>query len=126
METENKLTMWDFEAELKTMAVSCIGVKESTAKKKASLIFKKYEDLLSYSKSDKEYAENELLEMKLKFEVLKLGRICYSGQGGNVKGFLLIKDIEQIEIRETEVLIIMKTGREIKMDSGFKYLKDLF
>ena len=39
--------------ELTKMAVSCIGVKENTAKRKASEIYYKYESLFYYSNTEK-------------------------------------------------------------------------
>lgn len=122
---EKELSKWDFEKELKTMAVSCIGVKEDTAKKKASKIFKKYYEILAYSKSDKEYYEKEYRKIKNMFDTLKSGTVYYI-RGEELKGVLLIRDIEQVEVRKTDVLIITKTGREIIMGSDFKYLKELF
>lgn len=121
---KKELTKWEFEKELKTMAVSCIGVKEDTAKKKASNIFKKYSEIISYSKSDKEYYEKEYIEYRNMFNALKSGSVTYT-RGEETEGVLLIKDIEQIEVRKTDVLIITKSGREITMGSGFKYLKEL-
>ena len=123
METKD-LSKWEFEKELKTMAVSCIGVKEDTAKKKASNIFKKYDEILAYSKSDKEYYEKEYRKTKNMFDTLKSGVINYTR--GKVVGRLLLKDIEQVEIREKDVLLITKTGREITMGNDFNYLKELF
>lgn len=118
-------TKWRFLEELKTMAVSCIGNKENTARKKASNTWKKYEEIIAFSKSNNEYYEKKYTELKIMFDVLKSGRISYT-IGTGVSGVLLIKDIEQVEIRETDVLIITKTGREIVMGSDFKYLKELF
>jgi DNA-binding LytR/AlgR family response regulator len=123
METKY-LTKWEFEKELKKMAVSCIGVKEDTAKKKASNIFKKYDEILAYSKSDKEYYENEYRKIKNMFDTLKSGVIKYT-RDKDVGKFLL-KDIEQVEIREKYVLLITKTGREITLGHDFNYLKELF
>lgn len=122
MEIKN-LTKWEFKKELKTMAVSCIGVKEDTAKKKASNIFKKYDEILAYSKSNKEYYEKEYLKTRNMFDTLKRGVINYT-RGEDV-GSLLLKDIEQVEIRQKDVLLITKTGREITMGKDFNYLKEL-
>lgn len=125
MEEEKDLSKWEFEKELKLMAVSCIGIKEDTAKKKASNIFKKYDEIIEYSKSNKEYYEKEYRKVKQMFDVLKSGKVSYT-RGEELSGVLLIKDIEQIEVRKTDVLIITKNGREIIMGSDFKYLKELF
>ena len=122
---KKELSKWEFEKELKTMAVSCIGLKEDTAKRKASNIFKKYDEILSYSKSDKEYYEKEYRKYRNMFDTLKSGSVTYS-RGEETKGVLLIKDIEQVEVRKTDVLIITKSGREITMGIDFKYLKELF
>ena len=50
---EQVLTYHSFEKELKNMAVSCIGLKENTAKKKVSEIMRKYDEIISYSKEEK-------------------------------------------------------------------------
>lgn len=123
METGH-LTKFTFEKELKHMAVNCIGLKPDTAKKKACSIFKRYEELISYSVQDKEYFEKEYRKTKNMFDTLKSGVIKYTR--GEVKGVLLLKDIEQVEIRENNVLLIMKTGREVIFGSDFNYLKELF
>jgi hypothetical protein len=122
MESEN-LNILGFEKELRQMAESCIGVKPNTAKKKASKIFKKYQDLISNSLSTVEYERKYAKELRLKYEALKFGIIDYKRK--NVSGRLLLKDIEQVEVNEEGVLIITKTGREIKLSSDFKYLKDI-
>jgi hypothetical protein len=123
METEG-VTKWEFECELKKMAVSCIGVKEDTAKRKASNIIKKYDEIISYSKDDKDWYKNQYTKLIKMFDTLKSGVINY--ERGKHAGRLLIKDVEQIEVRENDVLLITKTGREIIMGSDFKYLKELF
>lgn len=122
---EQRITRWDFEKELKVMAASCIGVKENTAKKKASNIFKKYYEIISHSKNDNEYYEKQYHKYKRMFDTLKSGYITYS-RGGETLGVLSIKNIEQIEISKESVLIITKNGREITLASDFKYLKELF
>jgi len=123
METKD-LTKWDFEKEIKEMAVNCIGLKPETAKKKASALFKKYEEIIENSTSDKEYYKREYFRIQQMFNTLKSGVINY--KRGRYDGRLLLKDIEQIEIRETDVLLITKTGREIPMGNNFDYLKELF
>jgi DNA-binding LytR/AlgR family response regulator len=123
METKD-LSKWEFEKELKTMAVNCIGLKPDTAKKKVSNIFKKYEAIIEYSVSNKEYYEKEYHKTKQMFDTLKSGAIKYT-RGKDV-GMILLKDIEQVEIREKDVLLITKTGREITMGNDFNYLKELF
>lgn len=122
METKD-LRKGDFEKELKTMAVNCIGLKPDTAKKKASNIFKKYEAIISYSLSGMDYYENECLKAQEMFYILKSGVIEYERDKDVV--VLLLKDIEQVEIREKDVLLITKTGREITMESDFSYIKEL-
>jgi hypothetical protein len=57
------------------------------------------------------------------FDTLKSGVINYTR--GKVCGRLLLKDIEQVEVREKHVLLITKTGREILMGSDFDYLVEL-
>jgi len=123
METKD-LSKWGFEQELKEMAVNCIGIKPDTAKKKASTIFKKYESIIEYSASHKEYYEKEYRKIKNMFDTFKSGVINYTR--GKDTGRLLLKDIEQVEVREEDVLLITKTGRKITMGHDFNYLKDLF
>lgn len=123
METKD-LLKWNFEKELKIMAESCIGVKPDTAKKKASNLFKKYDDIIHIRLSTKEYYEKQYYLTKQKFDTLKSGVIEYQGFGKTGKIFL--KDIEQIEKREKDILLIMKTGREITLGKSFDYLLDLF
>lgn len=123
METKD-LTKEEFAKELKIMAVNCIGLKADTAKKKASTIFKKYEAIIEYSKFNKDYYKKEYLKTKQMFDTLKSGVINYTR--GKDCGRLLLKDIEQVEVREKDVLLITKTGREISMGSDFNYLFDLF
>ena len=123
METKD-LTKWDFEKEIKEMAVNCIGLKPEAAKKKASALFKKYEEIIENSTSDKEYYKRQYFRIQQMFNTLKSGVINY--KRGRYDGRLLLKDIEQIEIRETNVLLITKTGREIPMGNNFDYLKELF
>ena len=123
METKD-LTKWDFEKEIKEMAVNCIGLKPEAAKKKASALFKKYEEIIENSTSDKEYYKRQYFRIQQMFNTLKSGVINYTR--GHYDGRLLLKDIEQIEIRETDVLLITKTGREIPMGNNFDYLKELF
>ena len=141
-----ELQLREFKKELKIMAVSCIGKKEDIARKKASKILKKYDEIFSDNKSGKELFEKEYRRInkeyrKIKdmFDVLKSGKISYSR--GETRGVLLIKDIEQVEVRKTkksfsddedesmtntDVLVITKTGREIIMGSGFQFLRELF
>jgi hypothetical protein len=121
---EEKLTKWDFEKELKSMAVSCIGVKEATAKKKASALFKKYDEIIAWSKTDSDYYRDQYRRIRNMFDALKSGSVNYVS--GKREGVLLIKDIEQVEIREKDVLLTTKTGREIELSNDFEYLKDIF
>lgn len=124
MESED-LYKYRFRKELMNMAVSCVGLKPSTAKKKAYSIFEKYDSIISYSSScNSEYYEEKYWESVKKLNTLKRGSVEYSR--GEIKGIILLKDIEQIEVRQKDVLLITKTGREIIMGEDFKYLKDLF
>jgi len=122
--TQDELTKYDFQKELIAMAVNCSGLQPSTAKKKASAIFKKYEGMIAYSESDKDYYLEDHRKYRKMFDTLKTGVISYSR--GENSGRLLLKDIEQIEVREKDVLLITKTGREIILGDTFKYLKELF
>ena len=121
---EEELTKRDFEKELKAIVVSCIGVKEATAKKKASAIFRKYEELISWSKSDGEYYRTQYFRERDTSNALRTGRVHY--KTGDIKGVLLIKDIEQVEVREKDVLLTTKAGREISLGKDFEYLREVF
>ena len=121
---EEELTKRDFEKELKAIVVSCIGVKEDTAKKKASAIFRKYEELISWSKSDGEYYRTQYFRERDISNALRTGRVHY--KTGDIKGVLLIKDIEQVEVREKDVLLTTKAGREISLGKDFEYLREVF
>jgi hypothetical protein len=123
MDTES-LTRWNFREELRTTAANCVGLKPETAKKKVSAIFNKYHSLISSSESNEKYYMRQSNELYNQFKTLKSGVISYTQ--GEIKGKILLKDIEQIEVREKDVLLITKTGRQITMGEDFKYLKDLF
>lgn len=119
-----ELTKWDFEEELKTMAESCVGVKEATARRKASALFKKYEELISYSKSDKEHFMTQFYRERNVTNALRTGRVKY--KKGEIQGVISIRDIEQVEVRRRDVLLITKTGREITLGEDFEFLRDIF
>lgn len=124
METQN-LYRHQFRKEIMDIASSCVGLKPATAKKKVDNIFKKYDSIISHSSShNSEYYEKNYWESVKKLNTLKQGSVEYSR--GEIKGIILLKDIEQIEVRQKDVLLITKTGREIIMGEYFKYLKDLF
>jgi hypothetical protein len=124
METEN-LYSYQFRKEIMDIAASCVGLKPATAKKKVDNIFKKYDSIISYSSNhNSEYYEKKYWESYKKFNILKKGSVEYLR--GEIEGTILLKDIEQIEVRQKDVLLITKTGREIIMGEDFKYLKDLF
>lgn len=123
MEEIEELTIYSFEKELQDMAVSCIGLKENTAKKKVSKIIEKYEEIISYSKTDKHYVAKQLNRYHTLFHTLKSGRIYYGSD--ELKGYLLIRDIEQIEVSKKNVVVTLKTGREIKFSTDFEYLSEL-
>ena len=122
METQD-LNCWDFKKEIEKMAISCIGLKPETAKRKASNVWRKYSCLISSSESLKNYYKDHSVHMSTKFDTLKKGLVEY--KRGNIYGKLLLRDIEQIEVLEDGIFIITKSGREIKMGSDFKYLNDL-
>ena len=119
-----ELNKWDFKDELRAMAASCIGVKEATAKKKASALFKKYDEIIARTKRDNDYYQNQYRRTNDMFKALKSGSVNYVS--GKRQGVLLIKDIEQVEVRESDVLITTKTGREITLGNDFEFLKDIF
>ena len=121
---EEELTKWSFEKELKAMAVGCIGVKEATAKKKASSLFKKYNEIIAWSKRDNDYYRDQYRRTTNMFKALRSGSVNYVS--GKKEGVLLIKDIEQVEVREKDVLLTTKTGREITLGNDFEFLKDIF
>ena len=122
-EIEQVLTYHSFLKELQDMAVSCIGLKENTAKKKASKIIEKYDEIISSTKEEKEYYEIQLTRYTTLFNTLKSGRIDYTK--GELKGYLLIRDIEQIEVSTKNVVVTLKTGREIVFSTDFEYLSEL-
>ena len=123
METE-KLYREDFRKEIMDMVESCVGLKPSTAKKKAYNILKKYRPIICYSTSyTSEYYEKKYEQIKRKLEILKQGYIDY--YRGETRGKLSLKDIEQIEVRKSDILLITKTGRQINMGLDFEYLIDL-
>ena len=119
-----ELNKWDFKDELRAMAASCIGVKEATAKKKASALFKKYDEIIARTKRDNDYYRDKYRRTNNMFEALRSGNVNYVS--GKIEGVLLIKDIEQVEVREGDVLLTTKVGREISLSKGFEYLKDIF
>ena len=119
-----ELSKWDFKEELRAMAASCIGVKEATAKKKASALFKKYDEIIARSKRDNDYYQEQYRRTNHMFKALKSGSVHYVS--GKIEGVLLIKDIEQVEVRGGNVLLTTKTGREISLGKDFEYLKDIF
>lgn len=122
METEK--TKRDFAVELRDMAVKCIGCKPNTVKKKANKILKKYDELINYSVSDRDYYIKEYDKMRQMYNALKTGVVSYTN--GKIYGKLLIKDIEQVELKENDVILKMKNGRQIIMGSDFAYLYEMF
>lgn len=118
-----ELSSWEFERELRIMAINCIRLKPNTVKKKVADILKKYQTIIEYSSSSKGYYEREYRKQKTLFDTLKSGVIYYKRD--KVVGRLLLKDIEQVEVREKDVLIITKTNREIILGSTFEYLIEL-
>ena len=130
MEKEQKLNKYQFKVEIEKMAVSCIGNKESTAKSKAKKLFEKYKELIGWSIAHMNYYENEYNKLSQINKVLKTGKIIYSRKIDQADGFLLIKDIEQIEAWENDlesaVIVTMKSGRKVKFGSTFKYLLNIF
>lgn len=125
MESED-LYRYEFRRELMNMASSCVGLKPNTAKKKIDSIFQKYKSIICYSSNyNPDYYDEKYAVLSKKFSVLKRGYVNYR-RGDNTSGILLLKDIEQIEVREKDILLITKTGREITMGEDFKYLEDLF
>jgi hypothetical protein len=57
------------------------------------------------------------------FDTLKSGRIYY--ETNDLEGYLLIRDIEQIEVSKKNVVVTLKTGREIKFSTDFEYLSEI-
>ena len=123
MEEIKELTSSSFSKELQDMAVSCIGLKENTAKRKVSKIMEKYDEIISYSKEDRDYIKKQLNRYTTLFYTLKSGIINYKKD--ELKGYLLIRDIEQIEASTKNVVVTLKTGREIVFPSDFEYLSEL-
>lgn len=119
-----ELTKWDLDRELKQMAEVCTKLKPSTARRKAASLFKKYDEVICYSKKDKEYYEKEARGLKKIVRVLKEQKIYYGNS--EESGVVLLTNIEQIDVNKNRVLITTKYNREISLDLGFEYLKDLF
>ena len=105
------------------MAASCVGNKPSTAVRKARDLFNKYEPLIEYSIHNREYDKKEIRRLNDLVKTYKSGVIKYSNE--TMKGTLRIKDIEQVDVREKDVLIVMRSGREVVVGSDFAYLRDL-
>lgn len=122
METKD-LRKWHFEKEMKALAVSCIGVKPDTAKRKAAMLFRKYEPIIERSSGEVGYFERQLQEELKKFNTLKSGLIHYFK--GETKGTLLLKELVWIELRKNDVLVVTKTGKEIALSNDFQYLREL-
>jgi hypothetical protein len=122
METKD-LRRWNFEKEMKALAVSCIGLKPDTAKRKAAILFRKYEPIIEHSSNEVGYFERRYNEECKKFNTLKSGLIHYID--GENKGSILLKQIVRIELRKKDVLIITKTGHEVVLSNDFNYLREL-
>ena len=121
---ENKdLDKWTFESEMKAMAVSCIGLKPETAKRKVATLFKKYDCIIENHSANVGYYEKLYQEERKKFNTLKSGLIHYIS--GENKGSILLKQIVRIELRKKDVLIITKTGHEVVLSNDFQYLREL-
>jgi hypothetical protein len=121
---ENKdLYKWDFEREMKDLAVSCKGLKPDTAKRKAAALFKKYDYIIQNHGSDVGHYERRYWEEVKKFNTLKSGLIHY--MKGETKGTLLLKELVWIELRKNDVLVVTKTGKEIALSNDFQYLREL-
>ena len=88
-----------------------------------SKIIEKYDEKISFSKKDKDYVYTQLDRYRTLFDTLKSGRIDYTK--GELKGYLLIRDIEQIEVSIKNVVVTLKTGREIVFPTDFEYLSEL-
>ena len=118
------ITKWKFLNEVKSIAVSCIGLKPNTVNKKVNAIFKKYDEIISYNEESKNIYEVLYNDIKVKYDTLKSGIIKY--EQFNSKGIIILKDIQQVEVQSNGVLIILKSGREIKCSKSFEYLLELF
>jgi hypothetical protein len=123
MKEIEELTICSFKKELKDMAVSCIGLKENTAKSKVSKIIKKYDEIICYSKRDRDSYKKEYYRYMRLFNTLKSG-IIYS-ESNEVRSYILIRDIERIEVSKKNVVVTLKTGREISFSTDFEYLSEL-
>ena len=119
-----EITKRKFREELKTMALSCIGLKPNTVNKKVNNFFNKYYELISYDVETKNYYEKEYRETMNMFNTLKSGIIKY--KHFKTEGIIILKDIQQVEVHDNGVLIILKSGREINCSKDFAYLKELF
>jgi hypothetical protein len=124
MENDDKVTSYAFKQELIKLAEGCTKLKPITARKKALNIWDKYDSLISYDSGQKKRCEQNLERIKLMYNTLKAGKINIY-RGGNFHGTLLLKEIAQIEIRDKDVLIFTKSGREVLLSSDFQFLQEL-
>lgn len=120
----------EFKKEFVKMAMSCVGMTEVRAKNKAQTLWRKYQSLISYSTNLIEEERSGRERTWKKYMTLRDGRIDYYRDSDFARGFILIKDIEQIERhqqeRHTMVVVTMKTGRKIKLSKDYEYLLDIF
>lgn len=121
----DELTRNDFNEELIKFAAQCTELKVSTAKKYARRLFNKYEDLICYTKSGKDYHINQNDILRSQINTLKRGTITYHNSLEKTKGTLLIKNVEQIDIEKSGVKLTTKNGREIFLSKDFEYLRDI-
>lgn len=117
---EQNLTRYDFQKELLIMAESCVGNKKDTAKRKAKLLFDKYEDLFYYSTTSKNNIDIRLSNNENIIRCLKKGIIEYEG------GLLRISEIEFIREDKENIIVNMKSGNSLNLSKDFKYIHDIF
>jgi len=118
---EKKLTRWDFQRELLKIPAATKKIKENRiARKKVQEVFDKYENLISYNSSDKEYYQG-LYETKDKLcKALKSGIIRFDG------GFLLVEQISNVKKTENNISVFLKNGNDLRLSLEFEWILDLF
>lgn len=117
------VTIWELRRDIKDMAASCVGLSVKTARKKADNLFNKYSDLMHVSSYIKMQDEKRLNSLSEENKCLKTGVLRYSSNKN--KGVVKLADIVQVEVKETQVVVLMKTGKELFLSLDFDFLIDI-
>lgn len=120
MENEFKTKYW-FIRDLKELASECTKVTRQTARRKASKLIKEYDGLFAHTNRQISNIESEREKYKNLYNILKSKKIKFQG------GFLLLENIESVETRTTnEIIVTTKSGNKINFSKDFDYLLELF